>query len=38
MGSCFDYCYSDYDLRDDWNDLKNTACDAQCKTKKGVKP
>jgi len=38
MGGCFDYCYADYDLRDDWNDLKNRACDAQCKTKEGVKP
>jgi hypothetical protein len=38
MGSCFDYCYADYDLRDDWNDLKHRACDGQCGTKEGVKP
>lgn len=38
MGGCFDFCFQDYDLRDDWVDLKQKACDGQCGTKDGYKP
>lgn len=38
MGSCFSYCYAEYDLRDDWEDLKTRACDGQCGTVSGSQP